>query len=361
MIKPDPFRYLMVSASMLFLFACGQHQSTEQAKPDIKRPVKVTQLNLEESTQFRLLPGEVQASNRAVMSFQVSGEIEALLVRPGQVVKAGDVLAKLDAALYEQQNEIAKAEFHLAKVLYSRSEELVKRGVISRNDFDQNKRDFTVAQAALDQSNNNLAYTKLHAPYNGIVSARYKEAFEFTQAKEPVLAIQTEELIDISFQLPEQYIGLYQKSTLPGAVENTEYNQVTVKFDSREQWYPAHITELSTVADSTTGSYTVILRLPTPERLNVFPGMSAFIQISLPAKGDLKQPLIPASAVVSENGQTYAFRLDEQKQSVEKVAVTLAEGRLVSGLNNGDLLVTVGASELVDGQSAVRWVKERGL
>ncbi|MCE2595789.1 efflux RND transporter periplasmic adaptor subunit [Motilimonas cestriensis] len=346
---------------MLFLFACSQDKQAEQNKPDIKRPVKVTQLTLVNEALTRTLPGEVTAANRAVMSFQVNGAIAEILVRPGQEVKTGDVLAKLDNALYEQQSEIAKAEYNLAKVLYQRAEELVKRGVISRNDFDKNKQDFTVAQAALDLASNNLAYTELIAPYDSIVSARYKEAFEYVQAKEPVLAIQTESQIDVSFQLPEQYIGIYQNSPNQGDVEKISYGQVNVKFDSREQWYPAHITELSTLADNTTGSYTVVLRLPTPDKLNVFPGMSALVSISLPTQAESKLPKLPASAVINENGQTYVFRLLENEQKVEKVAVNLAEGRLVSGLTDGDLLVTAGANELTDGQTAVRWIKERGL
>ncbi|WP_232803815.1 efflux RND transporter periplasmic adaptor subunit [Motilimonas sp. E26] len=360
MIKSANIRSLIVCASMLFLFACGQAQQ-EQTRPDIKRPVKVTTISLADNARTRTLPGEVQASNRAEMSFQVAGAIEEILVRPGQVVKAGDLLAKLDASLYEQQNEVAKAQYNLAKVLYKRSEELVKRGVISRNDFDKNKRDYSVAQAAFDQTQNNLNYTQLTAPYDGIVAARYKEAFEFAQAKEAVMTIQTEAMVDVNFQLPEQYISIYQSSPVKGDVEAPNYNQVSVKFSGRDQWYPAHITELNTLADNTTGSYTVVLRLPAPEQLNVFAGMTAFVKIQVPAKNENQQPKIPASAVITENGQAHVFRLLEQQQIVEKVAVTLAEGRLVSGLSDGDLLVTVGANELTDGQAAVRWVKERGL
>ncbi|MCE2572938.1 efflux RND transporter periplasmic adaptor subunit [Motilimonas eburnea] len=364
MKKLAPLSLLLV-ASALLLSACAEEAPATANQPEIKRPVKVSQINLADTKRSRTLPGEVQASNRAVMSFQVGGAIAEILVRPGQTVKAGTVLAKLDAALYQQQHDIAQAQYNLAKVLFNRSQELVKRGVISRNDFDKVKRDYSVAQAALDKTNNDLSYTQLVAPYDGIVAARFKEVFEFTAPKESVLTIQTDTLVDVNFQLPEQFIGMYQNqehtsSAHPSQQPNDSY-AVKVKFPSRDQWFDAHITELSTIADSTTGSYTVILRLPRPDKLNVFPGMSASVRISLPAKSDGSQPKVPASAVVKENGQDFVFRLNETQQRVEKVAVTLAEGRLVDGLMDGDLLVTVGANELQDGQPAVRWVKERGL
>ncbi|MFO6425085.1 efflux RND transporter periplasmic adaptor subunit [Motilimonas sp. KMU-193] len=357
---------LLLCAGILVLTACGQDNSNPPTA--VKRPVKVTQITLADSQRTRILPGEVQASNRAVMSFQVGGEISKIYVHPGQSIKAGAILAELDSALYQQQHDIAQAQYNLAKVLYNRSQELVKRGVISRNDFDQVKRDYAIAQAALDKTNNDLSYTKLIAPYDGIIASRAKEAFEFAAPKEPVITLQTDNQVDVNFQFPEQFIGLYQDTNAREAaassaepVKARDRGLVQVQFTSREQWYPAHITELSTVADSSTGSYTVILRLPRPEQLNVFPGMAADVKINLPANPDSLQPKIPASAVVKENGQDYVFRLNESTQQVEKVAVTLAEGRLVEGLADGDWLVTVGANELQDGQQAVRWVKERGL
>lgn len=368
MKKTAPLSALLFCASILVLTACGQDESNAPNPIAVKRPVKVTQINLADTERSRILPGEVQASNRAVMSFQVGGEISKIHVHPGQNVQAGTLLAELDPALYQQQHDIAQAQYNLASVLFKRSEELVKRGVISRNDFDQVKRDYVIAQAALDKTNNDLSYTKLVAPYDGIIASRAKEAFEFAAPKEPVLTLQTDNLVDVNFQLPEQFISLYPTNKTKAIKEQTaepaEANDphlVEVKFTSREQWYPAHITELSTVADSTTGSYTVILRLPRPDQLNVFPGMSAKVKINLPANPDSLQPKIPSSAVVKENGQDYVFRLNENTQQVEKVTVTLAEGRLVEGLTDGDWLVTVGASELQDGQGAVRWVKERGL
>ncbi|WP_434931236.1 efflux RND transporter periplasmic adaptor subunit [Shewanella sp. HL-SH5] len=321
------------------------------------RPVKVIQLDIGKGFRERLLPGEVRAADKASLSFRVAGQIADIYVRPGDHVKAGDLLAKLDSDLYQQQYEVAKAQYELAKVLFERSSSLVEQGVVSRNDFDQSKSDFTIARAALDKAETDLAYTQLKAPYDGMISKRDRKQFEFVQAQESIMGIRTESFIDISFQLPEQFIGAIQANRVnEGPVEN-----IDVKFDSRDAWYKARLKELSTVADTSTGSYTIILTLKMPTELNVLPGMAASVRVKLPYRGASSNPVIAAGARVEENGQTYVFRWLPEQLKVEKVAVTLNDNQLESGLEDGDWLVVAGASELTDGESTVRWVKERGL
>lgn len=92
--------------------------ATQGIAGEAPRPVKVSQIALADNMNQRLLPAEVRASERAGLSFRVSGEIMDILVRPGEEVKAGQLLAKLDPALYEQQLAVAKAQYALAKVLY---------------------------------------------------------------------------------------------------------------------------------------------------------------------------------------------------------------------------------------------------
>ncbi|ABL98881.1 efflux RND transporter periplasmic adaptor subunit [Shewanella amazonensis] len=331
--------------------------ATQGIAGEAPRPVKVSQIALADNMNQRLLPAEVRASERAGLSFRVSGEIMDILVRPGEEVKAGQLLAKLDPALYEQQLAVAKAQYALAKVLYERNLSLVEQGVVSRNDFDKSKSNHDVAKAALDKAEVELAYTRLLAPYDGVISKRDKRQFEYVRAQEPVLSVRSENLIDVNFQLPEQYISpiqSYQANT--GKILVPE-----VRFDSRDSWFAASLKEMSTVADSSTGSYTVILTLPMPEQLNILPGMSATVRVSLPTETPIPPPEIPAGAVVQEGDKTWVFRWLPESQLLQKVEVVLEGHVLVSGLNDGDFVVVAGADELKDGQSAVRWVKERGL
>ncbi|WP_194944974.1 efflux RND transporter periplasmic adaptor subunit [Shewanella sp. TC10] len=323
----------------------------------IPRPVKVIQVDVGTEYRERFLPGEVKASEKAALSFRVSGEIAEILVRPGDSVEPGDILATLDSDIYQQHLAVAQAQYELAKVLFERNESLVEQGVVSRNDYDQAKSDYTIAQAALDKAKTDVTYTKLRAPYQGVISKRNKREFEFVQAQEEVMGIRTDSAADISFQLPEQFIGFLQKTDK----NLQDIDNIEVKFDSRDQWYPARLKELNTVADPTTSSYTIILTLPMPNELNVLPGMSARVKVKLPARTADAHPKIPAGAVIKENQQAYVFTWSPAEKRITKVPITLQGTRMMTGLNDGDWLVVAGASELEDGQAAVKWIKERGL
>lgn len=321
------------------------------------RPVKVVQFAYGQGARERVLPGEVRAADRAILSFRVAGEIASILVSPGDEVRMGDTLATLDPAIYEQQRAVANAQFELAKVLFERASNLVEQGVVSRGDYDQSKSEYTVAQAALDKANSDLTYTRLLAPYDGIISKRYMRVFQYAQTQEPVLGIQTENAVDVSFQLPEQFIGALQRLNR----FDSEYTGIEVKFDSRDEWFDARLKELNTVADPDTGSYTLIVTLPIPEKLNVLPGMAASVKAVLPSGVSDSGVKLPDGAIVESEGQSYVFRWLERVKRVEKVPVVIESNQIVEGLNDGDWLVVAGASELVDGQNAVRWLKERGL
>lgn len=118
---------------------------------------------------------------------------------------------------------------------------------------------------------------------------RDRRKFEFVMAQESVLGIRTESFVDVSFQLPEQFIGAIQRQS----PANEQTSNIEVKFDSRNQWYPAKLKELSTLADSTIASYTIILTLPIPEQLNVLPGMAASVRVKLPHRGASTRPSNP--------------------------------------------------------------------
>ncbi|MEH6453329.1 MAG: efflux RND transporter periplasmic adaptor subunit, partial [Psychromonas sp.] len=164
-MKRNYFKTSCLLSCIIFLAACQDNTSVEKSGPSYPRPVKVAQIEINGEEQIRFIPGEVQASDQAILSFRVPGEISEILVRPGHKVKAGDLLATLDPSAYEQLLEVSKAEFELSKALYDRAAQLVEKGFVSRNDFDKAKSDLATAQAALDKASNDVGYTKLIAPY----------------------------------------------------------------------------------------------------------------------------------------------------------------------------------------------------
>ena len=133
---------------------------------------------------FALLAGNVQAAD-IELSTRVSGVVEDVYVKPGQSVKKGAVLLRLNKVIYQAQvleagaeNERLRAEAAEAKRDLDRAEELYSRTVSSTTELDSAKLRNTRAQSALTVAEarstiakKNLADAELRAPFNGVVAA----------------------------------------------------------------------------------------------------------------------------------------------------------------------------------------------
>lgn len=351
-----PIRHAWIAISCIpLLIACEKTVEIQQEYP---RPVKVMQIDLAQGVTTRILKGEVQASERAILSFRVPGEINRIHVRAGQSVKKGELLASLDPATYQQDLAVAEANYELRSALLARSTQLVAEHFVSKNDHDETKSAYVSAKSSLATQQNRLDYTQLRAPYDGVISSRYAREHQFVAEKQEIFDFQGETNVDVLFQLPEQYIGAFQRNQ--NKTMGTANVKLAVKFSGRDGWSSATLKELSTIADSATGSYSVVATLSKPEKFNALPGMAAEVKLEVPIQTD-QQTKLPSGAVLVEDGQQYLFVWLSEQNRVKKVAVEVENNILKKGVNDGDWIVSAGAHELIDGQSAVQWIKERGL
>ncbi len=335
------------------LVACSK--PTVEYSP-VVRPVKLMQLNLSSITKDHL-PGEVTASRRAVLGFRVSGEILVLHINSGQKVTKGTLLAELEPTEFEIALKSATAHYDLAKVNFERAQLMIKDHLISQTIYDEGETEFKSADAELKRAQSNLSYTKLYAPYDGVVSATYLYDFEYAQAQQPVLSFLAKENIDIEIAAPERLIPVLKKMYQGEAKSN-----VLVSFPVEpSKSYPAEFKDISPVADQATGSYKVRLTMAQLQDVNLFPGMAANVEITSSNENRINGTTIPESAKMFENGNAFVWRLNKSFK-VEKQQVVLDHsGKLISGLNDGDIIVLAGVSDLKQGQQVKEWRKERGL
>ncbi|ELR67536.1 Putative Co/Zn/Cd efflux system membrane fusion protein [Photobacterium marinum] len=339
---------LATAIAGLLLSGCGDKQKAIP-EPD-SRPVKLQAVSVGNNDTFRTFPATVEAGDKAVLAFRVSGLLETVDVNPGQRVTQGQKLASLKTDELELLVEQAQANYSLAYVQFKRNTELRKTNVVSELDYDQSKAALNQAKAALDKAKANLRYATLLAPYDGNLSLSLVENYEYVAAKEPVMHIQSEGLINVTFQLPEQLLARYQGKYDPRPI---------VSFDTiADKSFDAQFKEIDTEADAKTSSYKVTLSMARPEGYNLLPGMAGQVRIAIP-RGTSGG--VPERAIIREGEDTYVWRVDEQG-NVHKVKVVLDDNRrVVEGLNDGDSIATSGVGELQEGQKVRAWVKERGL
>ncbi|WP_318421206.1 efflux RND transporter periplasmic adaptor subunit [Photobacterium leiognathi] len=340
--------YIAVLACVA-LIGCKEDKAT--VKEPESRPVKLQLVSVGDNESLRSFPAIVEAGDKAVLAFRVSGQLNNVQAHPGEFVRKGQTLATLNPDELSLLVKQAQAQYDLANVQFKRNSQLRKTNVVSELDYDASKANLKQAKAALDKAKSNLSYAKLIAPYDGHLSLSMIENFEYVAAKQPVMHIQSAKLINMTFQLPDYLLARFQG--------HAEEINPTVAFDAlANQTFPAQFKEIDTEPDSKTSSYKVTLSMARPEGSNIMPGMSGSVTIVLPHGN---AGAIPTRAVITEGNKNFVWRVNG-KQQVERVEVTLDKNnRVISGLNDGDVIATSGVSELQAGQKVRSWIKERGL
>ncbi|WP_318417096.1 efflux RND transporter periplasmic adaptor subunit [Photobacterium leiognathi] len=331
------------------LIGCKEDKAI--VKEPESRPVKLQSVSVGDNESLRSFPAIVEAGDKAVLAFRVSGQLNNVQAHPGEFVRKGQTLATLNPDELSLLVKQAQAQYDLANVQFKRNSQLRKTNVVSELDYDASKANLKQAKAALDKAKSNLSYAKLIAPYDGHLSLSMIENFEYVAAKQPVMHIQSAKLINMTFQLPDYLLARFQG--------HAEEINPTVAFDAlANQTFPAQFKEIDTEPDSKTSSYKVTLSMARPEGSNIMPGMSGSVTIVLPHGN---AGAIPTRAVITEGNKHFVWRVND-KQQVERVEVTLDNNnRVISGLNDGDVIATSGVSELQAGQKVRSWIKERGL
>ncbi|MET0310912.1 MAG: efflux RND transporter periplasmic adaptor subunit [Burkholderiaceae bacterium] len=132
------------------------------------------------------ISGSLKAVNSAVVKARVAGEVQGLTVREGDPVKAGQVIARVDAGEYQsrvrqaqEQADAAKAQIDIAQRQWDNNKALTDQGFISRTALDTSANNLSVAQAnhkaalaAVDVARKSVDDTVLRSPITGIVSQR---------------------------------------------------------------------------------------------------------------------------------------------------------------------------------------------
>jgi RND family efflux transporter MFP subunit len=152
----------------------------------------VVKAQTRELAQGLPISGSLKAVNSAVVKARAAGELQGLTVREGDTVKAGQVLARVDATEYvarvqqaQQQADAAKSQIDIAQRQFDNNKALVAQGFISKtaldtslNSLDAAKATYKAAVAAVDMNRKTLDDTVLRAPISGVVSQRLAQPGE---------------------------------------------------------------------------------------------------------------------------------------------------------------------------------------
>ena len=352
-------------AACLALFAgCGKPPAPDVEAPS--RPVRTVITQASPGEELRRFPGQVRAIQQAELSFRVSGQLQEIRAREGDLVEAGDVIARLDPTDYETVVADREASYDNARRNFQRARELVEGGSISRLDYDRTEATFRSAEAALEQAQNNLAYTTLRAPFAGRVAERLVDNFEEVQAKQPVFFLQDARRLEVVIDLPASILRAVRGDGVQRAQDARKAGEALISawatFDDHpELELPLSVREVATRADPDTQTYRATLAMEPPRTFTVLPGMTADVAVDFSAlMGGEATCWVPARAVQADAAlEPRVWVLDDATMTVS--AQPVETGRLagdqieiVAGLAGGEEIVAVGAPYLAEGMRVTR-------
>ena len=331
-MMPRPFSLFLVT---ILLTACGKHEPvTPAALPPAD--VKIGQATRRQLLLSEDITGTVRARTRAVIEARISGRILSMKAGLGQVVKAGEVLATLDAEEVKARMESANASLDQATRDERRAASLVGSKAISAADYDAAKARLEITKAGVSEAQTMMSYADVTAPFAGVITRKLADQGDLAAPGKPLLELEDPGQLRIEADIPEALIG----SLTPGATLNVR--------STRSPDVMATVAEISPAGDPNSRTFPVKLDLPAGNTMR--PGQ--FVRIAVPVR-DYEALLIPSSALI-QRGQLQLVFVNDQNVARLRLVRTgreRTEGiEVLSGLDGNESLVTAGADRLADGQ-----------
>ncbi len=347
------FKSRIAAAALIAATVAG----CDKAPPPVSeaRPVRTVTVEQGAEGEIVSLSGQVRAKDEASLAFRLDGRMIERPVHVGDVLKPGQVVARLDPQI--QDNALRSAEANLAsmqavltqaRLTFGRQQQLIKDGWTTRANFDEVEQKLLSAEAQVDSAEAQVrtareqqSYTVLSADSPGAVTASGAEPGEVVRAGQTIVQLARQGGRDAVFDVPEQLIRNNPPDT---QVDIALTNDPQVKATGR-------VREIAPQADSTTRTFQVKVGITDPP-----PGMklgdTVLGRIRLNAPQGVE---VPASALTETDGRPAVWVVDPKSQTVSLRGIDVARYDqavvvISKGLNTGEFVVTAGVQTLHPGQ-----------
>ncbi len=354
------FARTVIAAFLLMAFttfvACSSERETVSAAPEIVSNVSLLSVQPAKVPDLVEAVGTLRAAQTSQLASQMMGNIVEIRVHEGDRIQRGQVLAVLDDAqpraaldrataadLASQQEIVASdSDFALADATFKRYQTLYEKKSVSPQEFDEVKARYQGAQArrdmaragqsqakaALQQAHTAFGYTRILAPFDGVVTEKKADVGTLASPGMPIFTVED-----------------LRRFRLEATVNETDLRyvrmgeQIPVVIDAAgDKEIKGRVVEIVPAADSASRSFLVKIEMPTDPALRS--GLFGRAQFS---RGERASLLIPRTAVV-ERGQLQGIYVLDQNKIASLRYITLgkpsgAQVEVLAGLQAGDTLI----------------------
>lgn len=338
-------RYLLVLSALLCLVSCKSgipvfRHTASQAPDPVK--VKVQTVRMEPSEERHSFVGEVVSSRSALISAPHPGKLVSLEVKKGDVVKAGQVLARISSSTVESAYKIASANLEQARDGYDRATQVYAEGNVSEIQYMDIKTKLQQAEAAMESARKAKDDCTVKAPYSGVVSATFADEGVDLAPGHSLVSIMDMSGLEIRISVHENEIARIRE----GAGASIDIPAFGIEN------LPARVSAKSFLASALAHCYDCNLKLESiPSGL--LPGMSVRVMFDEDGEDCLT---VPAEAVQVDAGGRYLWLCEDGV--VRKVHIEVGgysgKGIVVSsGLSEGDKVIVSGYHKVSEGMKVI--------
>lgn len=328
-------RAIVMMASLVMLAGCRESKQTVPL-------VHTCVVSADKAGETAVYPGRSTADANSNLAFRVYGTISSILVKPGDVVRKGQVVAELDRRDYQTQLNATEAEYRQVKAEVERVMAMYGDDAVTANDYDKARYGLARMEQKLSRDRDLLEDCTLRAPFSGCIEEVFFHQGETVMAGVPVISMfnngKTGIVITITaedFRRKDEIesatasFSSIGKTEFPLAVRNTLHRA------NANQMYEMHLA----MARDTSA---------------VTPGMTALVTLNFKAKDDNGEYLVPANAIFHKDGEERVFVVIDStnrlcSRTVGVIRMNNDGSALVKGLEIGETVVAAGVNRLTEG------------
>ena len=349
------------------MLSCASRQQNDGDEPKHYELLTITTSDLELTTEYA---ASLKGQQDIRIIPRIEGYLQGIYVKEGEQVKEGQLLFRVDAATYRAAVETANANvqqmtaaLEKAQLEYNGKKQLYNKKVISdqelalsKSDLDMAKANLAAAQAALTSARNDLSYTELRSPSDGVVGRiRYRKGdFVSPNLQEGLTIVADNRHIRAYFSMSEIVLMDYlsEHKTMEAAVNQMPEVRLLLP---NGQFYSqtGRVESISGIVDETTGAVSVCVLFDNRDGI-LLSGGTGKIVMSAVRKNAI---VIPQEATYEIQDKVYVMKVVDGRATASIIEVELQnDGQnyvVTSGLKEGDIIVAKGAGFVEEGTRIV--------
>ncbi len=312
------------------------HQTTGLAQSAAAGPhVLVAQVARNPTTRTLRLPVSVRGFDETEIYAKVPGYLKDIYVDKGDRVRAGQILARIDSPETDQQVANYRANYELARITLERDRVLLQKGVIARQDYDNQDAAMRQARATLEQYRMLQGYEVIRAPFDGIVSARNVDPGHLVPA--PTGGTSTADAILAIARLKPLRVFAYVPQSVTPFIRNGDQAAVKVnEYPQRE--FKGTVTRHPEALSPNSRTMLVEVDLPNDDNA-LLPGMYGMATFVVNVGEGA--PVVPDDALIFRDDKVYVPIVRNNRLHLAEATLGYDNGvavQVTKGVNYGDLV-----------------------